>query len=1008
MVVVEPGATAPEPANPTANPVDGRDLVEQQLDEFLTARRRGEDLDPAALAERAGGRAGELRELIDSATLLEDMKGARPRGLPMHAPQILGDYRVVAEIGRGGMGVVYEAEQMTLQRRVALKVLPTQALRSESRLMRFKREAQTAAKLHHTNIVPIFGVGEQDGVHYFVMQLIVGRPLDEVIRALRGDALGDRPSSRVRSGTLALSAGSAAEALRSGAFVDRPLSGGPMRVEVGPGDAAYYRSVASLGLQVADALTYAHAQGTLHRDIKPANLLLDAHGVLWVTDFGLAKVMEEDTLTHSGDLVGTLQYMAPEQFGGRVDERTDVHGLGLTLYELATLRPAFAGDSRGDLVDRVKNQEAAPPLRVRPGVPRDLDTIIRKATAKDPSHRYQTAAELRDDLERFLQDRPIRARPVSVVESGWRWCRRNRVLASVGGLAVLGLVSTAIVAVVGYWSTRNALARAESNVAMALQGYEDLFASVVGPELLRADDEDEGDVVALEATQRISEDTERMLQRMLVLYDKLATANYDNAAARQITARAYHRVGEIHRQLHKWPEAIANYDRAVSLVRELVASGDVTPGVWMQVQNGLCRTLWDSVRVEGRRPEPAETDEQVVIDRRGRAQALADEILAYDPQSAAPLVRFERARAHDLLGSSRTWGRGGGRGGRGTRGGREEGPRDPAGREGSPPELSRADAAVHHRQALALNQALRQQEPDNAVYRQATARSWSMLAGVLRPGNAAEVSEAAALQSDAVALLEELIAQEPKAAYRVDLIQALGVPVRFGGFRVGTRSSEEDLHAIRRTSELWDGLASDFPGNERYSEFALHAALNLASALSTDESGKRTTEPQRVAEMRALRQKALLIAERLATARPGETRLALTLANIRSWVAFDQLATDPSAALALYQRAKASVDALAETDWRVPVTALQLRVSAARELASAGQNAAAKVELEEAVGRLSGLDSGSPWPGRFTEGLVKTLVDVAERLGDHAQAEVLRKRLPTSGPRSGPPRERDG
>jgi serine/threonine protein kinase len=979
-----------------------RDPVARLLDEFLAARRRGEEVDVAAHSARAGERADELRDLIESAVMLEDLKSARPRGLPMHAPQVLGDYRIVAEIGRGGMGVVYEAEQMTLQRRVALKVL-TQTLRSESRLTRFKREAQTAAKLHHTNIVPIFGVGAQDGVHYFVMQLIVGRALDEVIRALRGDARADRPPSRVRSGTLALSATSAAEALRAGAFAERPQSG-----EVGPGDAAYFRSVASLGLQVADALTYAHAQGTLHRDIKPANLILDAHGVLWVTDFGLAKVIEDETFTHTGDLVGTLQYMAPEQLSGHADERTDVHGLGLTLYELATLRPAFVADSKGELVEKVKNFEPPAPSRVRQGVPRDLDTIIRKAIAKDPSHRYAAAAELRDDLERFLQDRPIRARPVSGIESAWRWCRRNRVLASVGALAVLGLVSTAISALVGYWSTSAALTRAtvanqqaqdnlslaqsnlalaQRNLQLALQGYEDLFAAAVGPELLRAEDEDEGDVVAMEATQRISEDVERMLGKMLGTYDRLAEANRDDANARQLTARAYHRVGEIHRQLNKPAEAIASYERAVALYQELRDSGAVAPGVWMQVQNGLCRTLFESARpMRGEREDDATRRD----DAAKRAHQLAEAVIAYAPADDEKLVRFERARAHDLLGQysgARGEGPGRGRGGR-----REEAPaREPTSSTARPT----VDAAVQHRTALALNEALRREEPGNPAYRQATARSASLLAVALRfASNEDDRVEGKRLEEQAITLLEELIAQDPRATYRVDLLNVLGRRLWWGRSPRPGRMDESILAALRRRLELLEGLVRDFPGNTRYLAPATEAGRSLERALGS--------APEHAAAVRAVRRRTLELAEKFAAKEPGPYS-ALIIGELRCRVALDQLADEPDAALAQYRAAKQALDA--SNDTRLRWSRLHVRALGARELARAGQHAAARVELDEAERLLATLEDAPARPSRgHLERTIGVLVEACEALGEPARGEALRAQFPFDSNRSG----RDG
>jgi WD40 repeat protein/tetratricopeptide (TPR) repeat protein len=209
----------------------------------------------------------------------------------------------------------------------------------------------------------------------------------------------------------------------------------------------YWQSVARIGIQVAEALAYAHSQGTLHRDIKPSNLLLDTHGTVWVTDFGLAKAADSVDLTNTGDIVGTLRYMAPERFQAQADQRGDIYGLGLTLYELLTLRGAFQASDRNQLIDQVKHAEPPRPRKLNAEVPRDLETIVLKAMAKEPAHRYATAGDLADDLKRFVEDRPIKARPVGGVERLWRWCRRNPALATASGLAVVGLLAALIVAV---------------------------------------------------------------------------------------------------------------------------------------------------------------------------------------------------------------------------------------------------------------------------------------------------------------------------------------------------------------------------------------------------------------------------------------------------------------------------------------------------------------------------------------------------------------------------------
>ena len=369
----------------------------------------------------------------------------------------LGDYRLIREVGRGGMGIVYEAEQEALGRHVALKILPRPSTSDVRSLARFRREARSAARLHHTNIVPVFDVGERDGVHYYAMQFIQGQSLGDVIAELRRlrmtpVAPGNQGENLHRAGDLTESL---ASRLASGTFSiheqppapPSPISNGSETSALADqssfstrSDFHFYRSAARIALQVADALEYAHGQRILHRDIKPANLLLDAHGFAWVTDFGLAKD-DGDVLTATGDVVGTLQYLVPERFNGVSDVRGDVYSLGLTLYELLTLRPAFAESDRVRLVQQIVRQEPIAPRKIDPHLPRDLETIVLSASAKEPGRRYTTAGAMAEDLRRFLADRPIQARRSSQWEHAWRWCRRNPGWASTAAI-VLGLLLT--------------------------------------------------------------------------------------------------------------------------------------------------------------------------------------------------------------------------------------------------------------------------------------------------------------------------------------------------------------------------------------------------------------------------------------------------------------------------------------------------------------------------------------------------------------------------------------
>jgi WD40 repeat protein/serine/threonine protein kinase len=451
-----------------------RDSVERLAEEFLARVRQGERPALSEYTDRHPEHAAEIMELFPALVKIEQLKPAAvdatgpfagttdPGGMPR--PERIGGYRVVREVGRGGMGVVYEAEQLALGRRVALKVLPLHATKDGSGLARFRREARAAARLHHTNIVPVHEVGEDGDQCYYAMQLIQGQPLDRVLdelRQLRAAGAATTPGVEAK----------VAHSLLTGAFQLQGEQEGTARPSLPDGRASsssvhlpgqtdpsnvlsnrahYHRSVARVGIQVAEALDYAHREGVIHRDIKPSNLLLDPDGRVWVTDFGLAKT-EGDALTNTGDVVGTVRYMAPERFRGWSDPRSDVYSLGLTLYEMLLLRPAFDEADRLRLIRQVTHEEPSRLRKADPSIPRDLATVVERAIDKEPTRRYQTAAELVEDLRRFVEDRPIRARHVGNTERAWRWCRRNPVVAgltaTVGTLLIMAAIGATVAAV---------------------------------------------------------------------------------------------------------------------------------------------------------------------------------------------------------------------------------------------------------------------------------------------------------------------------------------------------------------------------------------------------------------------------------------------------------------------------------------------------------------------------------------------------------------------------------
>lgn len=469
---------------------DERDPLEELAEEFLDRQRRGERPTVGEYVARHPEWSMEIRDLFSALIMVEGLRpeaeatvghfdrGSTPR--TERPLERLADYRILREVGRGGMGVVYEAEQESLGRRVALKVLAPWANPSPRQVQRFLREARSAAQLHHTHIVPIFGVGEHDGLHFYAMQFIRGLGLDQVldqVRALKSQPVGAHPESGTRdSGHDAPTVVVASHSqMGSSAQFDTPPprreacaepSRNPPQVEVAtvplPGESdldasatsdpasRYACGVARIGVQVAEALQHAHEQGMLHRDIKPSNLLLDGHGTAWVTDFGLVKADDDENLTHTGDLVGTLRYMAPERFWGRCDARSDVYSLGLTLFEMLALRPAFETSDRHRLIHEITQSEPPRLRRLTSSVPRDLETIIHTAIAKDPAERYPTAGHLAEDLRCWLGHKPIRARTSPLWERLIKWGRRNPTQAALVLVSVLALTLVLTTLAVGY------------------------------------------------------------------------------------------------------------------------------------------------------------------------------------------------------------------------------------------------------------------------------------------------------------------------------------------------------------------------------------------------------------------------------------------------------------------------------------------------------------------------------------------------------------------------------
>lgn len=461
---------------------------DQLADEFAARIRRGERPLIEEFAQRYPELATEIRNAFPIVQMMEELGPTADESdaLPADAPQqsngrLIGDFRLIQELGRGGMGVVYEAEQLQLGRRVALKILPQSLARDKQAVERFHREARAAARLTHPNIVPIYEVQTDDDELYYTMQLIRGYSLDTLIRELRWIA---KPDSRASHPTLAArvatslcrdatdrtgetdagpatasrevfpipqTADTNSNSSSSSNFAQDSDASDPSNVlsdSGSPGTFVYFRNMSKLAIQVADALSYAHKCGIIHRDVKPGNLLVDPLSRIWVTDFGLAKLDESD-LTKDGEILGTLRYMAPEQLRGWADPRSDVYSLGMTLYELLVLQPALAATDKIALMRDIVNKDPIRPRSIDRNIPLDLETIVLKSISKEAGDRYQDCESLRDDLKNFVEFRPISARQATPLDHAARWASRNKVLAV--------LLVTMLLSLLGWASTMTAM-----------------------------------------------------------------------------------------------------------------------------------------------------------------------------------------------------------------------------------------------------------------------------------------------------------------------------------------------------------------------------------------------------------------------------------------------------------------------------------------------------------------------------------------------------------------------
>lgn len=776
--------------------------LDRIAEEFATAIRSCQAPSVSDFLDRYPDPSGRLEQLLSSIAMIEGLKkmhGPDGGGLP-EVPALVGgqldDYKILREIGRGGMGVVFEAIHHSLGRRVAIKVLPNARFHESKQVARFRIEARAAARLRHTNIVPVFGVGHSQDIHYYVMDFIDGVSLREWLRR--------RPLQM-----------ESAEPLTQPDTEDSRVRGNAAETK------DYFRWVAQVGTKVCDALEYAHSCGVLHRDIKPANLLIDHRGEVWIADFGLAKLSEASELTRTGDVLGTPQYMPPESFDGVYDERSEVYAVALTLYELLTLRPAIEGKNAADTIRRAAAGVGIAASRHNPSIPKRLETVVQKALSPNPRGRYQSAADFGRDLQRFLSDEPIRARRSGILERGILWSRREpRVaLLTFASFALLGML--AIVSVIGYWQSAAALQvaetaqlsaqaaldvktqalaaadaqrqRAEKNLQVAVTAFDQIMKNITDRGI-EVDADVWGETSDTTAANVTPQDA-KLLQALLVFFDELAANNSEQLAAD--AARAAQRAGEIYTslgQLKKADEAFEDARQRYERWHELDAKNHECIVAWAEVMNEMA----------------------VIASLRGQiaySKALFEETLQLlegsEAAIASPEGRFQVARANRLFASlsSRS----------GLDGVQAKHPfaRRLGAARFSPRTWQDLDAVE---QAMNILNGLIDEFPDTIRYRAELARAYRNKAEVAartRAGAEAEIAMRRAIE-----LWEELLQQNDKSdAIRYELAMTL-VSVEAIGFN--------QMQRALRAHELSQRLLASSPALPRYVALNARSLENLA------------------------------------------------------------------------------------------------------------------------------------------------------------------------------------
>jgi serine/threonine protein kinase len=724
----------------------------------------------------------------------------------------LGDFVLLHEIGRGGMGVVYEARQISLARRVALKVLPFAAVLDARQIARFKNEAQAAAQLQHPNIVPVYAVGAERGVHYYAMQFIDGQPLDRAIAQLRTvEGHGNE--------TLAETAVYHVDTQNDEADIVSCQPHVSYLSTKWTSRRAYFETVMRLGIQAAEALQAAHSLGIVHRDIKPSNLLLDDAGKLWITDFGLARCQGDLSLTQTGDVVGTRQYMSPEQALGQaalVDQRTDVYSLGATLYELLTLRPAFEATDGATFLKRLDREDPPRIRSAQPSVPHDLETVVNKAMARERDERYLTAQELADDLRRLIEGKPPVAQRPTLLDRGSKLARRHRAAVAWGMAAAIAMMVALAIGLVQINRARTqaeeGFARAEENLRLAQETvdhfgsrFAERLGSVPGAEPVRHD----------------------LLQEMLAYYQRFIDQAGDSAQLRADRATTYGKIGSLNDQAGQTAEAIKAHEQSIELLANLVAErpDDVEHRSQLAVAyNNLALALGHADRRDA------------ACDALEKAIALQLQLIKEAP--AAPRHRIDLALSHNNLGSQL----------------RDE-------------QLDQR-ALAEFREAIRLGEEVLETNSHDALAERNLAAAYNNLAALDQERPA---SESVALYGKAAALQRRLMREHPpERRYRSDLAATLN---NLGAAQSRSDQLSEAAAAYREAIDLQTELLRIVP---------LDRTLRRDLAVSYNNLGlteSRTRNPE--AAQRCFRN-ALGFQQQLVAEQPGDVEMQSSLGGMHN------------------------------------------------------------------------------------------------------------------------------